>query len=89
MDQYTEMVFQDIIPDTSAAKVLTARKSQFKALQCKMLPEIELDITRTNEVTIYFGSGIPLNSISTVQVFILLVLQTFTLLIYLLHFFSA
>ncbi len=67
LDQYAERVFQGIMPDTGDAKVSTARKSQFKALQREML-EIELDTTRTNEATIYFGSGLPLSSIGTVQV---------------------
>ena len=54
------------MPDTGAATVSTAGKSQFKALQCEM-PEIELDTTRTNEATIGFGSGMPLSSIGIVQ----------------------
>ena len=32
LNQYAEIVFQDIIPNISAAKALIARKSQFKAL---------------------------------------------------------
>ena len=56
------------MPDTSAAKVSTARISQFKALQCE-IPEIELDITHANETTICFGSRMPLSSIGIVQVF--------------------
>ena len=67
LDQYAEKVFQGIMPDTGAAKVSTAGKSQFKALQREM-PEIELDTTRANEATICFGSGLPLSSIGTVQV---------------------
>ncbi len=31
-DQYAKMLFQGIIPDTDTAKVLSAGKSQFKAL---------------------------------------------------------
>lgn len=31
-DKYTEMVYQDIMPDTDIAKSLIARKCQFKAL---------------------------------------------------------
>ena len=69
LDRYAETVFQGIMPDTGAAKVSTAGKSQFKALQCEM-PEIELDTTCANEATICFGSGMPLSSIGTVQVFI-------------------
>lgn len=53
------------MPDTSATKVSTAGKSQFKALQ-REIPEIELDITRANEVTIYFESRILLSSINIV-----------------------
>ena len=68
LDQYAETVFQDIMPDTGAAKVSTAGKSQFKALQHEML-EIELYTTRANETTICFGSRILLSSIGTVQVF--------------------
>lgn len=34
--------------DTGVAKILTARKSQFKALKDEMR-EIEIEITRTNE----------------------------------------
>ena len=68
LDRYAETVFQGIMPDTGAAKVSTAGKSQFKALQREM-PEIELDTTRANEATICFGSGMPLSSIGTVQVF--------------------
>ncbi len=56
------------MPDTAAAKVSIAGKSQFKALQRKM-PEIELDTTRANEATICFRSGLPLCSIDIVQVF--------------------
>ncbi len=67
LDQYAEMVFQYIMPDTSAAKVSTAGKSQFKALQRKM-PEIELDATCANKTTICFRSGLPLSSIGIVQV---------------------
>ncbi len=53
LDQYAETVFQGIMPGTSAAKVSTAGKSQFKVLQCEML-KIELDTTRANEATICF-----------------------------------
>ena len=53
------------MPDIDVAKVSTAGKSEFKALQRKM-PEIELDTTRANEATICFGSGMPLSSIGTV-----------------------
>ncbi len=35
------------------------------------MPEIKLDTTRANEATICFGSGLPLSSIGTVQVFTL------------------
>ncbi len=69
LDWYAETVFQCIIPDTGAAKVSTAGKSQFKALQHEM-PESELDTTRANEATISFGRGIPLSSIGRVQVLI-------------------
>ena len=41
--------------DTNAAKVLIARKRQFKALQHE-IPEIELDTTYANKAIIYFGS---------------------------------
>lgn len=68
-DQYAETIFQDIMPNTDIAKVLTTGQSQFKALQCKM-PEIELDTTRANEAIICFESKIPLSSIGTVEVFI-------------------
>ncbi len=57
------------MPDIGIAKVSTAGKSQFKGLQLEM-PKIELDTTRANKVTIYFGSGLPLNSIGIVQVLI-------------------
>lgn len=57
------------MPNIGTAKVSIARKSQFKAMQYKM-PEIKLDTTCANEVTIYFESGIPLSSIDIVQVFI-------------------
>lgn len=53
--------------DTSITKVSISWKSQFKALQHKML-EIELDRTSVNEITICFGSRLPLSSIDTVQV---------------------
>lgn len=76
LDQYVEMLFQDIMPNIGVAKVLTARKNQFKALQRKM-PKIKLDTTRTNETTISFGSKIPLNSIGTVQVFIYIGITNF------------
>ena len=33
------------------------------------MPEIELDTTRANQVTICFGSGIPLSSIGIIQFF--------------------
>ena len=56
--------------DTGTAKVSISRKSQFKALQRKML-ETELDTTRANKATICFESGIPLSLIDTIQVFIL------------------
>lgn len=55
------------MPDTGVAKVSTAGKSQFKALQCEM-SLVKLDITCANKATICFGSGIPLSSIDTVQV---------------------
>lgn len=57
------------MPDTGIAKVSTAKKSQFKAMQYKML-EIKLDTTCANEITIYFESVIRLSSIGIVQVFI-------------------
>lgn len=69
-DQYIEIVFQGIMSNTGAAKVFTARKNQFKALQFEIL-KIELDTIRANETTICFKSGISLSSISIVQVFIL------------------
>ena len=56
------------MPDIGTAKVSTARKSQFKTLQCEM-PEIELDTTRANGATICFGNKMSLSSISIVQVF--------------------
>lgn len=65
-DCYAETIFQDIMHDTIAAKVSTAGKSWFKALQHEML-EIELDTTCANRATICFGSGMSLVSISTVQ----------------------
>ena len=68
LDRYAKTVCQSIMPDTGAAKVSTAEKSQFKALQYEM-PEIELDTTRANEATICFGSGMLLSSIGIVQVF--------------------
>ncbi len=68
LDQYAETIFQGIMPDTGVTKVSIAGKNQFKALQCEM-PEIELNITRANKATICFGSGLPLSSIGTVQVF--------------------
>lgn len=51
--------------DTGAIKVSTTGKSQFKALQYEM-PEIELDTTYANKVTIYFKSGILLSFIGIV-----------------------
>ena len=68
LDRYIETVFQGVIPDTNAAKVSTAGKSQFKALQHEM-PEIKLDTTCANEATICFGSKMSLSSISIVQIF--------------------
>ena len=68
LDRYAKTIFQGIMPDTGVAKVSSAEKSQFKALQREM-PKIELDTTRAKEATICFGSGMPLSSIGTVQVF--------------------
>ena len=65
LDQYVERVFQGIMSDTGVAKVLTAGKSQFKALQYEM-PKIELDTTYANKATICFRSGLSLSSIGTV-----------------------
>lgn len=53
------------MPNTSAAKILIAEKSQFKALQFE-IPEIELDKTRINKANICFKSGMPPSSISIV-----------------------
>ena len=64
-DQYAEIIFQGIMPNTGAAKISTAGKSKFKVLQRK-IPEIELDTTRGNKDTICFESGMPLSSIGTV-----------------------
>ena len=47
-DRYVETIFPGIMPDTGDTKVSTARKSQFKALQCEM-PKIELGTTRANK----------------------------------------
>ena len=88
LDLYAKKVFQGIIPNIDAAKVSTAGKSQFKALQ-REIPEIELKTIHTNKATICFGSGLLLNSIGTVQVFDLLALPTLILLIYLPFFFFA
>ena len=63
------MLFQGIMLDTGIAKISTTKKSQFKALQCGM-SEIELNITCGNEVTICFETGMPLNLIDLIQVFI-------------------
>lgn len=65
------MVFHGIMPDTSVAKVLTTRKSQFQALQCE-IPEIELNITHANKATIYFKNRLFLNLIDIFQVLTLI-----------------
>ena len=76
LDQYVETIFQGIMPDTGATKVSTPGKSQFKVLQREM-PEIKLDITRANEATICFESGMPLSSINTVQLLTLFGIANF------------
>lgn len=53
------------MPNTSAAKVLTARKSQFKALQHKML-SVKLETICANKATIYFENRTPLSSINII-----------------------
>lgn len=63
------MIFQGIIPNTNITKVSIARKNQFKALKYE-ISKIEENITYINEITICFESGIPLSSISIIQVFI-------------------
>lgn len=65
LDCYVKTVFQGIMPNTSAAKILIVGKNQFKALQFKIL-EIELDTTYVNEANICFKSRMPLNSIGIV-----------------------
>ena len=45
-------------------------------MQCEIL-EIKLDTIYTNEITIYFRSGIFLSSIDTVQVFTLIGITNF------------
>lgn len=64
------------MPDISAAKVLTAEQSQYKALQCEML-EIEVDIIHAKETIICFGSKMSLSFIGIVQVFILIGITNF------------
>lgn len=56
------------MPNTSTANVSIAGKIRFKALQ-RGIPEIKQDITYVNDVIIYFGSGMFLSSIGTIQVF--------------------
>ena len=46
------------MPNTGIAKVLTARKSQFKVLQYEM-KLINLDITRANQANIYLKAEYP------------------------------
>lgn len=65
--RYIETVFQGIISDINLTKILIATKGQLKALQDE-IPEIELDITHTNEATICFKSKILLSLINTIQV---------------------
>ena len=69
LHQYAKTIFQGIMPNTGAAKISIAGKSQFKALQHK-IPKFELDTTHANEATICFRSGMPLSFIGTIQVFI-------------------
>lgn len=65
-DYYAETVFQNIIPDTGVAKVSIVEKTQFKALQYKILLEIKLNTIRANKSTIYFQTKLILRSIGTV-----------------------
>lgn len=69
LDCYVETVFQGIMPNTTAGKVLTARKSQFRTLQREM-PKIVLYTTSANKANICFGSGMSLSSINTVNIYI-------------------
>jgi len=66
LDKYADQEFQGIMPDTGAARVSTAGKDQFLALQ-RALPTLELDRSRQGEATIRFGGGKLVESVGTVD----------------------
>lgn len=80
---FIEIIFQDIIPNTKTAKVLTVDKSQFMILQSK-IPLIKINTIYANKAIICLKSNIFLNIINIIQVDILIgtikfyVMNTFT-----------
>lgn len=67
IDCYAEIIFQSIIPDISGAKVSTAEKSQFQALQYEIL-SVKLDTIYANKAILCFESKTSLSFIGTVRV---------------------
>ncbi len=66
-DRYSSDTFQGIMPDTGAAGVSTAGRSQFLALQ-KIDSSVQLDTTTAGEHKIRFGKGDPILSEGTIHV---------------------
>lgn len=85
-DRYAKTILHGIMPDTGIAKVSTAGKSSFKALQHEM-PEIKPDITRANEATISFEAKCFWVQLVQLKSIHLLPQQIFMLLIHLPHIF--
>jgi len=67
LDRYSNATFQGIIADTGAAKVSTAGKGQYIALQ-REIPSITLDDTRAGEASIRFGGGPRLESLGSTDI---------------------
>lgn len=66
-DRYSAGTFQGILPDTGAARVSTAGKSQYLALKREM-PESLVDKSTAGQATIQFGQGSCNKSIGTVSI---------------------
>ena len=66
-DRYSKMRFQGILPDTGAARVSTAGKEQYLALQ-REDPSVQMDESTAGQASIRFGKGSTTTSIGTVTI---------------------
>src|SRR6266516_5383117 len=66
-DRYSRLRFQGILPDTGAARMSTAGKDQYLALQ-REDPSVRLDTLAAGQASIKFGNGPDTASIGTVRV---------------------